>query len=211
MNKFDTSSFADKILAASSLASEGSEGEVEFAFTDDALVNKTKINAIRKYAKDFASQGFTFDGYMRLKTVNQGETSDRSNLLKKGIITPTEEMVRTFLVFLSKLGKVEEFLEFVLIHIQPRNLKIFYTQMEESKDLDVLTRKRLKNIESEWAQKSNIGKELLTVCFLIESDNSYAIDIEKAEGPLKSKEDLAKKIMESVFRSRLKLVRNFLK
>lgn len=211
MNKFDTSSFADKILAASSLASEGSEGEVEFAFTDVALVNKAKIKTIRKYAKDFASQGFTFDGYMTLKTVNQGETSNKSNLLKKGIIIPTEEIVRTFLVFLSKLGKVEELLEFVLIHIQPRNLKIFYTQMEESKDLDTLTRKRLKNIESEWAQKSNIGKELLTVCFLIESDNSYAIDIEKAEGPLKSKEDLAKKIMESVFRSRLKLVRNFLK
>lgn len=211
MNKFDTSSFADKILAASSLASEGSEGEVEFAFTDDALVNKTKIKMIRKYAKDFSSQGFTFDGYMILKTVNQGETSNKSNLLKKGIITPTEEIVRTFLVFLSKLGKVEDLLEFVLIHIKPRNLKIFYTQMEESKDLDTLTRKRLKNIESEWAQKSNIGKELLTVCFLIESDNSYAIDIEKAEGPLKGKEDLAKKIMESVFRSRLKLVRDFLK
>ena len=83
--------------------------------------------------------------------------------------------------------------------------------MEESKDLDAQIRKRLKNIESEWVQKSNIGKELLTVCFLIEKDNSYSIDIEKAEGPLKGKDDLAKKIMESVFHSRLKLVRNFLK
>ncbi|WP_455279524.1 hypothetical protein [[Eubacterium] cellulosolvens] len=211
MNKFDTSSFADKILAASSLASEGLEGEVEFSFTDDALVNKPKINAIRKYAKEFASQGFTFDGYMILKSVNRGEMSDRSNLLKKGIITPMEEMVRTFLVFLSKLGKVEELLEFVLIHIKPRDLKIFYTQTEDSKDLDTLTLQRLKNIESEWVQKSKIGKELLSVCFLIENDNSYAIDIEKAEGPLQGKEDLAKKIMESVFRSRLKLVRNFLK
>jgi hypothetical protein len=211
VSKLDTSSFADKILAASSLASEGSEGEVEFAFTDQTLVNKTMIKTIRRYAKDLKSQGFSFDGYMSLKTVNQSETSDNSNLLKKGIVTPTEEIVRTFLIFLSKLGKIEELVEFVLIHIKPRNLKIFYTQMEESKDLDALTRKRLKSIESEWAQKSNIGKELLTVCFLIEKDNSYGIDIENAEGPLKGKEDLAKKIMESVFRSRLKLVRNFLK
>lgn len=211
MSKLDTSSFADKILAASSLASEGLEGEVEFAFTDETLVNKTMIKTIMKYAKDFKSQGFSFDGYMSLKTVNQSEKSDKLSLLKQGIATPTEEIVRTFLIFLSKLGKVEELVEFVLIHIKPRSLKIFYTQMEESKDLDELTRKRLKNIESEWAQKSNIGKELLTVCFLIEKDNSYAIDIEKAEGPLKGKEDLAKKIMESVFRSRLKLVRNFLK
>jgi hypothetical protein len=211
VSKFDTSSFADKILAASSLASEGSEGEIEFAFTDETLVNKNHVKLITKYAKDFASQGFTFDGYMSLKTVSHSETSEKSNLLKKSIITPTEEIVRTFLIFLTKLGKVEDLLEFVLIHIKPRNFKIFYTQMEESKDLDALTWKRLKNIESEWAQKSNIGKELLSVCFLIEKDNSYAIDIEKAEGPLKVKENLAKKIMESVFHSRLKLVRNFLK
>jgi hypothetical protein len=211
VDKFDTSSFADKILAASSLASEGLEGEVEFSFTDNALVDKPKINAIRKYAKDFASQGFTFDGYMSLKTTNRGKTSDRTNLLKKGIITPMEEMVRTFLVFLSTLGKVEDLLEFVLIHIAPRDLKIFYTQMESSKDLDTLTKQQLNNIESELVKKSNIEKELLAVCFLIENDNSYAIDIENAEGPLKGKEDLAKKIMESVFQSRLKLVRDFLK
>jgi hypothetical protein len=211
VDKFDTSSFADKILAASSLASEGLEGEVEFSFTDNTLVDKPKINAIRKYAKDFASQGFTFDGYMSLKTTNRGETSDRTNLLKKGMITPMEEMVRTFLVYLSKLGKVEDLLEFVLIHIAPRDLKIFYTQMESSKDLDTLTKQQLNNIESELVKKSNIEKELLAVCFLIENDNSYAIDIENAEGPLKGKEDLGKKIMESVFQSRLKLVRNFLK
>ena len=149
MSKLDTSSFADKILAASSLASEGSEGEVEFSFTDQTLVNKPMIKTIRRYAKDLKSQGFSFDGYMSLKTVNQSDTSDKSNLLKKGVVTPTEEIVRTFLIFLSKLGKVEELVEFVLIHIKPRNLKIFYTQMEESKDLDALTRKRLKNIESE--------------------------------------------------------------
>ncbi len=210
MSKLDTSSFADKILAASSLASEGSEGEIEFAFTDETLVNKNTLKMINKYAKDFSRQGFKFDGYMSLKTVNQDDPK-KSNMLKTGIFTPTEEVVRTFLIFLSKIGKIEELLDFVLVHIKPRNLKVFYTQMEESKDLDAITRRRLKTIESEWAQKSNIGKEFLTVSFLIEKDNSYAIDIEKAEGPLRGKENLAKKIMESVFQSRLKLVRNFLK
>ncbi len=210
MEKFDKSSFADKILAASSLASEGSEGEVEFAFTEEVLNNSALKEKILKYAEQHSREGFTFDGYLNIKSVRP-QGSSRVSLLKGASARPMEEKIRDFLVLLSTISRLEELIQYVLVHMKPRKTGIFYTQLEESKDMDPVMREQLAQLESKWAELSNFGRQLLTVTFLIENDNSYEIEVEKAEPPLKGKEAKARDIMDEVFQSRLRLVRNFAK
>lgn len=210
MEKFDKSSFADKILAASSLASEGSEGEVEFAFTEEVLNNSALKEKILKYAEQHSHEGFIFDGYLNIKSVRP-QGSSRIYLLKGASARPMEEKIRDFLVLLSTISRLEELIQYVLVHMKPRKTGIFYTQLEESKDMDPVMREQLAQLESKWAELSNFGRQLLTVTFLIENDNSYEIEVEKAEPPLKGKEAKARDIMDEVFQSRLRLVRNFAK
>ena len=210
MKEFDTSSFADKILAASSLAAEGSEGEVEFAFTEITFSKPIMKEKIMLYAKDHSRQGFAFDGCLNIRTIVSSK-SNRLPILVGGPTQPMEEKVRNFLVYLSTLGRLEDLVQYVLIHIVPKPSRIFYTQSEESEDLDPAMKERLKQLESEWARLPEFGRQLLTVTFLIESDNSYEIEVEKAEGPLRVKEPQAKEIMDAVFQSRLRLVRSFMK
>jgi len=210
LEKFDKSSFADKILAASSLASEGSEGEVEFAFTEEVLNNSALKEKILKYAEQHSREGFTFDGYLNIKSVRP-QGSSRVSLLKGASARPMEEKIRDFLVLLSTISRLEELIQYVLVHMKPRQAGIFYTQLEESKDMDPVMREQLAQLESKWAELSNFGRQLLTVTFLIENDNSYEIEVEKAEPPLKGKEAKARDIMDEVFQSRLRLVRNFAK
>jgi len=210
LEKFDKSSFADKILAASSLASEGSEGEVEFAFTEEVLNNSALKEKILKYAEQHSREGFTFDGYLNIKSVRP-QGSSRVSLLKGASTWPMEEKIRDFLVLLSTISRLEELIQYVLVHMKPRKTGIFYTQLEESKDMDPVMREQLAQLESKWAELSNFGRQLLTVTFLIENDNSYEIEVEKAEPPLKGKEAKARDIMDEVFQSRLRLVRNFAK
>jgi len=210
LEKFDKSSFADKILAASSLASEGSEGEVEFAFTEEVLNNSALKEKILKYAEQHSREGFTFDGYLNIKSVRP-QGSSRVSLLKGASARPMEEKIRDFLVLLSTISRLEELIQYVLVHMKPRKTGIFYTQLEESKDMDPVMREQLAQLESKWAELSNFGRQLLTVTFLIENDNSYEIEVEKAEPPLKGKEAKARDIMDEVFQSRLRLVRNFAK
>ncbi|MCX6659942.1 MAG: hypothetical protein NTX81_06140 [Candidatus Bathyarchaeota archaeon] len=208
MGSFDTSSFADKILAASSLASEGLEGEVEFALTDEALNSSSTRENISKYAEEHSREGFAFDGCVSIRAVRP---SRRVTLVTGAPVRPIEERVRDLLILLSEMGRLEDLVQYVLVHATPREPKMFYTQSEESKDMDPAIRERLRQLESKWAEMPELGRQLLTVTFLIENDNSYEIEVEKAEGPLKGKESQAKDIVNSIFQSRLKLVRSYTK
>ena len=208
MGSFDNSSFADKILAASSLASEGSEGDVEFALTDEALNSSSTREGISKYAEERSREGFAFDGCVSIRAV---KPSRRVTLVTGTPVRQIEERVRDLLIFLSEMGRLEDLVQYVLVHATPRESKMFYTQTEEFKDMDPTIRERLRQLESKWAEMPELGRELLTVTFLIENDNSYEIEVEKAEGPLKGKENQAKEIVNSIFQSRLKLVRSYTK
>lgn len=211
MSRLDVSSFTDKILAAASLASEGSEGEVEFAFTEEALNSSAIKERILNYVERHSREGFVFDGYVNIKTVRSSRSSGRLPLLIGGARRPVEELVRDFLVFLSAMGRIEDLVQYVLIQVKPRPSKAFYTTLEESEDMDPMVKERLSRLESRWAELPEFGRQLLTATFLIENDNSYEIEVEKAEGPLKGREKQTKEIMDMIFRSRLKLVRNFTK
>jgi len=210
LDRFDTSSFADKILAASSLASEGSEGEVEFAFAEKMLDDPAMEEKMLKYAEQHSREGFGFDGCLNIKETQQ-KSSGRISLLTGAPDRPLEEKIRDTLVFLSAMGQLEELVQYVLVHVKPRRTGVFYTQLEESKDMDHAVRERLGQLESKWAELSSLGRQLVTVTFLIENDNSYEIEIEEAEPPLKGKEAKAREIMNEVFQSRLRLVRSFVK
>jgi hypothetical protein len=93
--------------------------------------------------------------------------------------------------------------------VTPKYTQPFYTKSEEAEGMDPLLKDKLRQFELEWVELPKFGKQLLTMAFLIENDNSYEIDVEKAEGPLKGKEMQAKEMVELAFQSRLRLVRKF--
>jgi len=163
-----------------------------------------------KYAERHSREGFAFDGCLNIKEAQQ-KSSGRISLLTGAPERPLEEKIRETLVFLSAMGQLEELVQYVLVHVRPRRTGVFYTQLEESKDMDHVVRERLVQLESKWAELSSLGRQLVTVTFLIENDNSYEIEIEEAEPPLKGKEAKAREIMDEVFQSRLRLVRSFVK
>ena len=211
MGKLDTSSFADKILAASSLATEGSEGEIEFAFTDKVMLDPSAKEKILDYSQYHSREGFAFDDYVSVKAGSSNRHSGSSRLVTSSSVKPAEEKVRGFLALISSIGRLEDLVEYVTVHVKPKGTTMFYTQSRESKDMDPLLKERLKQRESKWAELPEFGRQLLTVTFLIENDNSYEIEVERADGPLTGKEGQAKEIVDAVFQSRLKLVRSFSK
>ena len=208
-SRFDSSSFADKILAASSLASEGSEGEIEFAFTDRALEDPSIRDRLQSYAEQHSREGFTFDEYLNIKSNHDIRSPGRLPLHRGASTQPLEEKARTLLVHLSAMGNPEELVQYVLVRVAPRQSRTFYTQSEEAKTMDPSLKERLSQLESKWAELPEFGRQLLTITFLIENDNSYEIEVEKAEGPLTGKEARAREIADLAFQSRLKLVRKF--
>jgi len=208
-SRFDSSSFADKILAASSLASEGSEGEIEFAFTDRALEDISVRNVLQSYAEQHSREGFTFDEYLNIKSNREIRSSGRLPLHRGASAQPLEEKARGFLIHLSTMGKPEELVQYVLVRVTPTQSKIFYTQSEDAKNMDPAMKERLSQLESKWAELPEFGRQLITITFLIENDNSYEIEVERAEGPLTGKEARAREIADLAFQSRLKLVRKF--
>ena len=206
---FDSSSFADMILAASSLASEGSEGEIEFAFTERTLEDLSVRDRLQSYAEQHSREGFTFDEYLNIKSNHANRSSGRLPLHRGTSTQPLEDRARGFLVHLSAMGKPEELVQYVLVRVTPRRSRTFYTQSEEAKTMEPALKERLSHLESKWAELPEFGKQLLTITFLIENDNSYEIEVEKAEGPLTGKEARAREIADLAFQSRLKLVRKF--
>jgi hypothetical protein len=211
LGKLDASSFADKILAASSLASEGSAGEIEFAFTDKVMRDPSVKAKILNYAEEHSREGFAFDDYVSIKAGSSNRHSGRAPLVTSGSVKPAEEKVRGLLTFISSIGRLEDLVEYVTVDVNPKGTTMFYTQSRESKDMDPLLRERLKQLESKWAELPEFGRQLLTATFLIENDNSYEIEVERADGPFTGKEARVKEIVDTVFQSRLKLVRSFTK
>ncbi len=123
LSRFDSSSFADKILAASSLASEGSEGEIEFAFTDRALEDPSIRDRLQNYAEQHSREGFTFDEYLNIKSNRDISSSGRLPLHRGASTQPLEEKARAFLVHLSAMGNPEELVQYVLVRVAPRTIK----------------------------------------------------------------------------------------
>ncbi|MEM3017896.1 MAG: hypothetical protein QXO25_03345 [Candidatus Bathyarchaeia archaeon] len=207
--RFDSSSFADKILAASSLASEGSRGEIEFAFTERALREPSIRKRLQSYAEQHAHEGFAFDEYLSIKSSLEVGSSGRLRLHRGAFSRPLDEMVRGFLMHLSEAGRLEELVQYVLAHVTPRRQETFYTRSADAESMEPNMREILSSVESRWAELPEFGQQLLTMTFLIENDNSYEIEVEDTVGLFRGKLEKAKEIADSIFQSRLKLVRKF--
>ncbi|MBS7622528.1 hypothetical protein KEJ39_02475 [Candidatus Bathyarchaeota archaeon] len=207
--RLDSSSFADKILAASSLASEGSSGEVEFAFTEKALREPSIRKRLQNYAEQHAHEGLVFDEYLSIKSSLRVSSSGSLPLHNGAFTRPLEERVRGFLVHLSEAGRLEELVQYALVHVTPRRPEAFYTMSRDAEGMEPIIRERLASIESKWAELPKFGKQLLNMTFLIENDNSYEVEVEDTVGLFRGRLEKAREIAESIFQSRLKLVRKF--
>jgi hypothetical protein len=207
--RFDSSSFADKILAASSLASEGSKAEVEFAFTEGALQKPLMRKRLQSYAEQHAHEGFAFDEYLSIRSSLEVSSSGRLPIHRGAFTRPLDERVRGFLIHLSEVGRLEELVQYVIVHVTPRRPETFYSRSADADGMEPSIRERLASVESKWAELPEFGQQLLTMTFLIENDNSYEIEVEDTVGLFRGKLEKAKRIADSIFQSRLKLVRKF--
>jgi len=151
----DSSSFTDKILAASSIAFECVDAEIEFAFTEKVLENRDLKNRISDYAAQHSRDGFEFDGYLYL-FFNHPKASDRSGRLTSK--KPVENFVRDFLAYISALGRPESLLDYCLFRFKLRLTDLIQIQSDK------------------------VEERILTVTLLIENDNSYEFKIEGGEG-----------------------------
>ncbi|MGQ9542847.1 MAG: hypothetical protein ACUVTM_01980 [Candidatus Bathyarchaeia archaeon] len=181
MARLDNSSFADKILAASSLAFESSNAEVEFAFTERLLENPELKNRISEYATQHSKDGFTFDSYLYICSRYSDRLSKRSSRLLSR--KPMEDSVRDFMAYISTMGRLEDLIEYCLVRMELRL--------------------------SDLVQAGDSMDQTLKVMLLIENDNSYEVNIDCYEGSMKFKESNLKYVFDGLFQSRLKLVRSF--
>ncbi|MBS7650022.1 MAG: hypothetical protein QXN62_00690 [Candidatus Bathyarchaeia archaeon] len=152
MTIMDSSSFTDKILAASSIAFECVDAEIEFAFTEKFLENCDVKNRILDYATRHSRDGFEFDGYLYL-VYKHTKVLDRVTPKK-----PIENFVKDFLAYISAIGRPESLLDYCLFRVKLRLIDLLQIKSEEVDD------------------------RILTVTILIENDNSYEFKIEGGEG-----------------------------